>query len=75
MNWFNNLKIGSKLLVAVLLLCVNASLMGAVGMKQMEATRSGKLLEELVPNIRKTADLVQEVSAALPDEDRESKRF
>ncbi|WNG61615.1 methyl-accepting chemotaxis protein [Archangium gephyra] len=36
MNWFNNLKIGSKLLVAVLLLCVNASVMGAVGMKQME---------------------------------------
>ncbi|KFA87400.1 methyl-accepting chemotaxis protein [Archangium violaceum] len=28
------------------------------------ATRSGQLLEELVPNIRKTADLVQEVVAA-----------
>ncbi len=28
------------------------------------AERSGKLLDELVPSIKKTADLVQEVSSA-----------
>ncbi len=34
------------------------------------AERSGQLLEELVPNIRKTADLVQEVAAASAESTR-----
>jgi len=37
---------------------------GLAGTSVKVAEKSGQLLEELVPNIRKTADLVQEVAAA-----------
>ena len=34
------------------------------------AEKAGKMLAALVPNIQKTADLVQEISAASSEQDR-----
>ena len=58
MTWFNNLKITAKLLVAVLLLCVNASVMGTLAMKQMEQIRlaSDEVNQSWLPGISYISD-------------------
>jgi methyl-accepting chemotaxis protein len=58
MNWFNNLKIASKLLVAVLLLCANAGVMGTVCMRQMEEIRlvSDEVTRSWLPGIGYISD-------------------
>ncbi|HEX5745181.1 MAG TPA: methyl-accepting chemotaxis protein [Archangium sp.] len=58
MTWFNNLKIASKLLVAVLLLCVNAAVLGTVAIQQLEQIRlaSEEVTQSWLPGIRFISD-------------------
>ncbi|REG29749.1 methyl-accepting chemotaxis protein [Archangium gephyra] len=64
MTWFDNLKITSKLLVAVLLLCGNAGVMGTVALGHMEQIRlaTNEVTTSWLPGIHYISDANSNIS-------------
>jgi len=64
MIWFNNLKLASKLLVAVILLCLNAGAMGTVALRHMEQLRLAghEVTGSWLPGIRHISDANSNIS-------------
>ncbi|MFY0528045.1 HAMP domain-containing methyl-accepting chemotaxis protein [Archangium gephyra] len=64
MTWFNNLKLASKLLVSVLLLCLNAGAMGTVALGYMEQIRLAgqEVTRSWLPGIRHISDANSNIS-------------